>query len=194
MNQAQKPLRLFVAASIPEEELRRVDEGTKDLRDRLIGARWAPLENQHVTLKFLGSTPLDVFDDVNDTIEKIVLAHPTTDISVAGLGVFPSPRRARVLWAGIRDDANILTSIAESLARALGPLGFEPEKRSFTPHLTLARFRVPAPVERDRLQLEEGPAFRLESIDLYRSHLSPKGARYEVLRRFALGEDKNAGA
>jgi RNA 2',3'-cyclic 3'-phosphodiesterase len=182
-----KPLRLFVAASLPRAELERIDLATKDVRDRLIGARWAPLENQHVTLKFLGATPADRLAAVERVVSEVAGAHAPSSLSLKGLGVFPSPRRARVLWAGIEDEAGLMTSLAEGLASSFASLGYEPEKRPFTPHLTLARFRDPAPVDRDLLVLEAGEPFVLHSVELYRSRLSPKGARYEVLRSVPLG-------
>jgi RNA 2',3'-cyclic 3'-phosphodiesterase len=187
LNDVEKPLRLFVAVTVPEAELARIDSATKDLRDRLIGARWAPLENQHVTLKFLGRTPPEKLDDVRDALEDVAGRHNPDEVSVTGLGVFPSVRRVRVLWAGLRDETDLLKAVADDLAATLAPLGYEPEKRPFSAHLTLARFKVPVPVEREMLELDEGSPFEVNAVDLYRSHLSPKGARYEALRSFELG-------
>jgi 2'-5' RNA ligase len=190
VNDEQKPLRLFVAASLPESELIRIDAETKDLRDRLVGARWAPIENQHVTLKFLGATRPERLGDVEEIVAAVAAAYRPAELSVEGLGVFPSVRRARVLWASVRDEVALMSSLAAEMADSFAAMGYKPEKRKFTPHLTLARFRQPVPVEKDRLQLERGAPFRLEGIDLFRSQLSPKGARYELLRTFDLGTGK----
>lgn len=79
-------------------------------------------------------------------------------------------------------------SLAAELVRGFEPLGYEPEKRSFTPHLTLARFKVPARLE-DQLAsvtLPEAEPFVVDTLELFRSHLHPKGARYEVLDRIPL--------
>jgi RNA 2',3'-cyclic 3'-phosphodiesterase len=192
VNDKAKPLRLFVAASLPESELKRIDSETKDLRDRLVGARWAPIENQHVTLKFLGATPPEDLADVEAIVSAVAAAHRPAELSVEGLGVFPSIRRARVLWAGVRDETTLMSSLAAELAGSFAAMGYQPEKRKFTPHLTLARFRQPVPVDKDRLRLERGAPFRLEGIELFRSHLSPKGALYELLRTFDLGAGKEA--
>ena len=186
MTDEPRPVRLFVAASVPDVELKELEERARPLRERLIGARWAPLSNQHITLKFLGSTPVDKLSEVERVVGDVSARHRRTDLSVTDLGCFPNPRRARVLWAGIRDDAGVLTSLAADMAEELEPLGFRREKRAFTPHLTLARFRYPVPVDETFLQVGEGNEFPLEEIDLFRSHLSPKGARYEVLKSFSL--------
>ena len=194
MTAEDKPLRLFLAVAIPPDELRRVWDETSAFRRRWPQARWAPLDNQHVTLKFLGSTPRAQLDEVDDVVAGIASARASSHVLVSGLGVFPGPSRARVLWAGLRDDEDLLASLANGLASALAPLGYEPEKRRFTPHLTLARFRTPVRVDKELLVLDEGEPFPVDEVLLFRSHLSPKGARYEVVNRFPLrpGNDGDA--
>jgi 2'-5' RNA ligase len=184
MNEVTK-LRLFVAVDAPEDQLARLNRAIAPLKEEYEKARWLPPANQHVTLKFLGSTPSDRFDAVKEVIDVVARSHAPTEVSVAGLGAFPSPRRARVLWAGIDDPASLLTGLAADLSGAFEPLGYRAEARAFTPHLTLARFKVPARLE----GLPEGPAFDPFVVDrvlLYLSRLHPHGARYEVLDQFAL--------
>lgn len=183
----EKPLRLFVAASAPAQQLTWLQQQVLPLHERWPRARWIPLENQHVTLKFLGSTPAPLLGAVREACRSVAATARPTDLRFDGLGVFPGPRKARVLWAGLEDPAGMLVKVAEGLDEALSDLGFEPEKRRFTPHLTLARFRVPVPAG-DLPDLADDPgAFRLGSMGLWRSHLSPRGARYEQLREFAFG-------
>ena len=182
----EKPVRLFVAASVPEGELVWLREETRALRERWPNARWAPLENQHITLKFLGSTPPDRLPDVLAACASVAGGIEPSELALEGLGVFPSRSRARVLWAGLRDPAATLTRAAGELDDRLEPLGYPVEKRRFTPHLTLARFRDPVRV--DALpDLPVRPPCPLEGFGLWRSHLSPRGARYEQLREFAFG-------
>lgn len=183
-----KPLRLFVAADLPETHLRKIEREVAVVRDRWKGGRWSPIQNQHVTLKFLGSTPPDRLEEVGKVCETVGQSHEATDVSLTGLGSFPSERRMRVLWVGLRDDAELLTKLAADLEQGFEPLGYAREARSFTPHLTVARFR--APVRLDEPLPDIGvsalPAWSVDRIRLYRSHLSPSGARYEVLREFKL--------
>jgi RNA 2',3'-cyclic 3'-phosphodiesterase len=176
-------LRLFVAVSVPRPQLEALDAAVAGLRAALPGARWAPLDNQHVTLKFLGSTPAEVFPDVVRAVESSAEFHAPSDVALAGLGAFPSARRARVLWAGIEDPASLLTSLAGSLDQAMEPLGYRIEKRPFTPHLTLARLKQPARVTGILPELDGNLAspWTVETVELYQSRLSPKGATYEVL-------------
>jgi 2'-5' RNA ligase len=180
----ERPLRLFVAVSVPEHLLEALAEATAELRRSLPGGRWSPPENQHVTLKFLGSSPADHLEQIAAGVGVVSTSHRAAKLRLSGLGTFPSRRRARVLWAGLEDEPGALRSIAAGLDDALRPLGFELEKRDFTPHLTLARWRTPFPLNAPLPELPRGviEPFTVEAVELFRSHLSPKGARYEMLR------------
>lgn len=180
-------LRLFLAAPVPEAHLRWVAQRVDELEQRWPEARWIPLSNQHITLKFLGSTPEDRLSDVVSLCEQVAARHTAAPLTLTELGVFPSRRRARVLWIGIDDAAGLLSSLAGALDRDLAEVGFAPEGRAYSPHLTLARFKKPTPVNEFPPLPQPPPPFRLGSFDLWRSHLSPRGARYEVLASFPLG-------
>jgi len=181
-------LRLFVAVSVPRHLLEELAAATEELRPQLPGGRWSPTANQHVTLKFLGWSPPHGLDGIGAAVSGVCATRAPVQTRIAGLGTFPSRRRARVLWAGVEDDDGLIGDLAAGLDEALVPLGFEPESRAFTPHLTLARWRTPISLQ---APLPELPArvserFRVTEVELFRSHLHPKGARYEVLRAYSL--------
>ena len=181
-------LRLFVAVSVPRAHLERVDREIAPFREKVVNARWAPIENQHLTLKFLGSTPSDRSDDVAAVCRMVASSHQGAEVSLGGIGAFPSTKRVRVLWVGVNDAASLLPALAADLDRAFEPLGFAAEARSFTPHLTLCRFKIPVPLKGGlpEIDLSDLDPFDIRHIELFRSHLSPKGARYEVLEEFEL--------
>jgi RNA 2',3'-cyclic 3'-phosphodiesterase len=184
-----KRIRLFVAVSVPTPQLALLEKSSATLREQVTNARWTPAENQHLTLKFLGSTPEELLGPIGAAIDSVARPVEPEEVTLSGLGAFPSPRRARVLWAGVDDPGRLLERLATELDDALKPHGFEPEKRRFTPHLTLARLRTPADLS-EPLAAAPPPVgfspFLVESIDLYSSKLSPHGATYEVLERFFL--------
>jgi 2'-5' RNA ligase len=96
-------------------------------------------------------------------------------------------RRVRVLWIAIEDPDSLLPRLAASLDRGFAALGFAPEERAYTPHLTLARFKSPAPVDGARFPgVAELAPIEIDHMTLYRSRMSSKGAVYEPLDRFAL--------
>jgi RNA 2',3'-cyclic 3'-phosphodiesterase len=183
-------LRLFVAADPPPDLLEALDESIAPLRSRpeLVSARWTVPANQHVTLKFLGWVEAGTVEPIVASLATVAASHEAATITLTGLGAFPSERRARVLWAGLEDPAGLLAALASDLDASLGSLGFEPETRAFTPHLTLARFKPPAPVAGIQSEVPgvAEPSFEVDRLHLYRSHLHPKGARYEILRSLEL--------
>ena len=126
--------------------------------------------------------------EVTAVVEQAASASPPARTSLDGIGAFPGFRRARVLWVGLDDAGGVLGALARTLEEGFQPLGFPAERRPWTPHLTLARLKVPAPValEPDRIHLDEQP-FEVGQVVLFRSHLKAGGAVYEPLARFPLG-------
>ena len=181
-------LRLFFAVSVPPDLLESLQERLADLKSAFPQARWTATANQHLTLKFLGATPEDRLEDVLRTGAAVAREKQGAAVSLSKLDAFPSARRARVLWLGIDDHAGVLMGLAKGLSDALEALGFAAEARPFTPHLTLARFKSSV-----KLPSELGPGgaglapFEVSEAGLWRSHLSPKGARYELLEALPLG-------
>ena len=184
-----RPQRLFIAIDIPHDVRAAVDHGVAPMRERFPRARWVPLENQHVTVKFLGATWPHVVDGVLQRVGDVASRHAPFASSVATLGAFPSARRARVLWVGLDDPDDRGTAIARSLDSALAP-EFAPDGRAFTPHLTVARFDPPVPLDADlgTLAIESRP-FEIAWLTLYRSHLGRQAPRYEALATFPLGAE-----
>lgn len=184
-----KKLRLFVAVDVPRELLAALEASTQDLRTRWPAARWVPIDNQHITLKFLGWVEPVRSADVVAAVEAVARRHEPAVVRTGVVGVFPTRRRARVLWVGLQDASGQLASLAADLEATLEPLGFRRERRDFTPHLTLARWPTPRSVIDEpaigRVPIEA--PFDVDRMVLYRSHLSPKGPRYEALVTPTLG-------
>jgi RNA 2',3'-cyclic 3'-phosphodiesterase len=180
-----KPLRLFVAIEIPSSVRGLVAAAVAPFRERFPRARWVPAENQHVTVKFLGSTWPRLLGRVMEVVETVASECPPFESRVSGLGAFPSERRARVLWAGLWDPADSMTGIAAGLDEGLAR-DFTPEKRGFTPHLTVARFEPPVRIGGLESDLRSEP-FRVDQVVLFRSHLRRPAPIYEPLKRFPLG-------
>ena len=184
-----KPLRLFVAVDLPPEAEDVLDRVLAPWRDRLPQGRWVARRKWHVTLKFLGRTDPRLVDRVVEACSGLAAAAAPFPVTLSGLGVFPGRSRARVLWAGLDDPTGGLVALASALDAALAE-DFPPEKRAFTPHMTVARFNPPVPFAEhaealDRTELRSEP-FTIDRLVLYRSRLSPKGAEYEALHSFPL--------
>jgi 2'-5' RNA ligase len=184
-----KPLRLFAAVDVPDRAKEEVVEAVAPWRERLAKGRWVPPENWHVTVKFMGRTWPRLVDWLEEACRDAATSIRPFRLSLDGLGVFPGPTRARVLWAGFKDPEGSLLALARALDDRLAR-EFKPEKRPFRGHLTVARFNPPVPMREVTGELEatrlDAEPFEVRSLVLYRSHLSPKGARYEALRTYPL--------
>lgn len=151
----------------------------------LPGRRVEPAE-WHLTLRFVGD-PGDVgLDRLLAALDEADLGAPFT-VSLAGLGAFPDPRRAQVLWAGIGRGLADLVDVREDVEEAADLAGLGREDRPFVPHLTLSRIR---PADDVWPWLEADPdlrvSWRVEEIRVMRSHLHGPGPRYEDVEAFAL--------
>src|SRR5262249_15377007 len=129
-------MRTFIAIDITPEIRGQIADFIQANRDALTGARWVRPEGMHITLKFLG----EISPDQKESVEAVLgrIRSVPFDLTVSDLGFFPSERRPRVFWVGI-EAPQALSLLASAIDDALLPLGFDQEKREFTPHLTLAR-------------------------------------------------------
>jgi 2'-5' RNA ligase len=181
-----KSLRLFVAVEIPEAVKGTVDDAFAPWRERFPQARWVPLENWHVTLKFLGRTWPRLTGWVPERVREAAAGVAPFRTRVADVGSFPSARSGRVLWAGLEAEEH-LVRLAAAIDAALVE-EFAAETRPFHPHLTVARsdppLKLPAAFVETPLLSED---WEVRAVTLFRSHLRRPAPRYEPLDRVPLG-------
>jgi RNA 2',3'-cyclic 3'-phosphodiesterase len=176
--------RLFVALDLPAAARAALAE----FRDAADPRVWRPVPDEalHVTLVFLGHLPEGTSARVGEIVRAC--AGPAADLAL-GPGLLLPPRRARVLTVEVEDRAGALGALQARLAEALAEAGvYEPERRAFRPHATVARLRsgerAPRSLRGDEPARVE---FSGEAVTLYRSRLSRAGARYEPLERVVVG-------
>jgi len=188
-------VRSFIAVELPDE----LKQALTRLQDQLKSGGQAPVKwvdpySIHLTLKFLGDISTDMVGKITAALEGTVRGIIPFHLEAKGLGAFPSLKRVQVVWVGIGGEINRLSQLQQSIESGLSPLGFVPESRPFTPHLTLARLRDRAtPDERQRLgQLIAGTGFEtvysieVDSIHLMRSQLTREGAVYSRISSIRL--------
>lgn len=183
-------IRAFIAISLSEEVHRGLEQVLQDLKTRLPGGavRWVPARNIHLTIKFLGDVSLASQEMLTTMLRTEAARHPSFEISVGGLGAFPTPRRPRVIWVGVEAPAE-LASLQRGVETEMARLGYAPEERPFSPHLTLGRVtRNADPGELQRLSnvldtYKVGflGVTRVQAIHLFRSDLQTSGAIYTRL-------------
>ncbi len=177
-----------MAVKPPEEILEAVAAAVEPARSVRVGLRWEQRERYHLTLQFLG--PVRELAPVIQALGTAASGQAAFPARLGGAGAFPKPGRARVVWIGAATGAGDLVGLAGAVAGALRPLGYEPDRKEFHPHLTLARLKVPDNVSDVLAAIGAEPvgaAFTVAELVLYQSRLSGSGPTYTVLERFPLG-------
>jgi 2'-5' RNA ligase len=193
---SEPTLRLFVACELPAEMKAALASLQDALRKK--GAprlRWVRPEGIHLTLKFLGAVPQEKVTAICEALTPTVQGIPLLALSLAEVGTFGGRRGARVLWVDMQGDLEPLGRLQQRVEKALEPLGFPPERRPFSPHLTLARVPDRAGSgERQTvwelakaIEVPPAPAVTIDELSLMRSILGPGGAVYERVVAFPLG-------
>lgn len=188
-------VRSFIAIKLPDE----LKLGLVQLQARLkLGkpppVKWVDPYGIHLTLKFLGNVPVDRIGDITKAIEEAARGISPFHLEIKDLGVFPNLRRVQVAWVGMSGQVDRLCQLQQRIESELAPLGFAPESRRFTPHLTLARLRDRAsPDERQRFgqliantRFEAVFTFEVDAISLMKSQLTREGAIYSQISSVGL--------
>lgn len=179
-------MRTFIALNIPRKERQRIWHAVEPMRDRNLPVRWVEADNLHITLKFLGEVRPEKVAEVEAAVSRIASATGPFSLDLGGFGAFPTLRRPRVIWLGVRATPEI-RCLKQDLEWALSDCGFEAETRDFHPHLTLGRAdsRGGAGAFRDLeglvAALEFSSHVSVQSLDLMRSQLGREGAHYTVV-------------
>jgi RNA 2',3'-cyclic 3'-phosphodiesterase len=189
-------IRAFIAFDLSPEIYQRLDAVIADLKMRLPGVavRWVPALNIHVTLKFLGDVSVANLDVLKKILRREAANHHSFEISVGELGAFPSIHRPRVIWVGVKAPPE-LAAIQRSIENETTSLGYSPDDRPFSPHLTIGRVaRSAGPDDAHRIG-EVLAASKVgflgvtwvQVVNLYRSDLQTGGAQYSQLSTAPLG-------
>jgi 2'-5' RNA ligase len=175
--------RLFLAVPLPRETKEAVARWTESLKARHDGWRWVSPDNLHLTLRFYGETAEEIESRLVERLRELESKEAAFDLEVCGWGTFPSPSRPRILWIGVTGELAPLERLARAAEEDAVALGFEPERRRFHPHLTVARAGRgrgrPSLPPRNRDGEPRFGDLPVDRIVLYRSQLGPGGPKYE---------------
>lgn len=172
--------RLFVAIRPPEE-----------VRDRLIDAmddspdlRWVGDDQLHLTLRFIGEVERPLAVDIAAALDRI--RFQAFDLWITGMGIFDR-RGGGALWAAVAPKEAV-TALAAKVERACVAAGVDPERRTFHPHITIARYGRDSRHHAEAIAKREAalasPAFRVACFTLFESRLSRHGAHYEEVSHY----------
>jgi 2'-5' RNA ligase len=181
-------MRLFCGFDLPRDVTRALGDLQKTLRPAA-RIHWSPVENLHLTTKFIGEWPADGIDQLQRALAPLA-DREAIFIEIQGLGWFPNPHHPRVFWAGVKAPA-ALADLARATDAALDAVGVPADARPFSPHLTLARIKTAVPLAELRrrvaaLESAEFGGFTATAFYLYLSERGPEGSVYRKLAEFPL--------
>ena len=180
-------IRSFIAIELPDELKQELVQLEAQLKSGSpSGVKWVDPYSIHLTLKFLGNVAVDRIDGIIEAMEEATRGIPAFHLEVRELGVFPNLRRVQVAWVGMKGEVDKLGQLQQGIESNLAKLGFPPELRRFTPHLTLVRVRNQASLdERQRFgqliastEFEAIHSIEVDAINLMKSQLTREGAIY----------------
>lgn len=196
-------IRSFIAIELPNAARAALGEVGQRLQDRVPqgSVRWSKVSGIHLTLQFLGDVGQEDLAQIETALGQVGERHAPFALTIGGLGCFPNMKRPRVAWVGVQEETGALQALQRDVVKSMVPLGFEPERRAFHPHLTLGRTRrdVSAAGQRELGEslagVEVGELARIQvaSFRLMRSDLRPDGAIYTALAVFDLSAGQKRG-
>jgi len=190
-------VRAFIAVELSPDIKKGLEQVSAELKRRLPGTavRWVPVENIHITLKFLGDVSMANIDMLKKILDSVAALHRSFEISVGGIGAFPKLHQPRVVWVGMEAPSELL-AIQHGLEVETARLGYAPEDRPFSPHLTLGRVSRNASGGEIHRISETLSTYkvgflgvtRVQALYLFRSDLDPSGAVYSRMHSARLGQ------
>ena len=183
----ENQIRAFIALEISREARVELSRIIDELKKVDAPVKWLNPQSIHLTLKFLGNISEEKIENISILLEKIAKGIASFSVTLGDIGVFPTWRRPRVIWLGIKDSQEKVKSMAGELEKALEKEGCEIEAREFKSHLTLGRVKTGKNSEKlkmaaDADSVEIVPVSMIvDKIILYKSTLTPEGAEYTPL-------------
>jgi RNA 2',3'-cyclic 3'-phosphodiesterase len=177
-------MRLFVALDLPWE----VKEELSDLSCNIPGARWVPTDNFHLTLRFIGEASRLQAEEID--LALATLRGRSFSFSLSGLGWFEKAGRVSSLWVGVERNGD-LGRLQTKVETALGRVGLAPDRRRYTPHVTLARMDMPVTPQLSGFvqahNLYRSAPIRADNVVLFSSFLGKDQPTYTPEAEYALG-------
>lgn len=171
-------MRLFAAINLPGE----IKDYLKSVQKELPEAKMNLTSDFHLTLQFLGEVPPDKALEIKSALYHVFM--PRIRMKLGGIGVFKSRGHINVVWIGLLIPEE-LKRMQKEVSEQLAPLGFF-EDKPFKPHLTLARVKFSGgDFEKELEKIKVLPKeFSVDSFELMESHLSQRGAMYDVIETY----------
>jgi 2'-5' RNA ligase len=156
--------RLFIAVDLPDE----INDSLANMCFGIPGAKWVPKDQMHLTLRFIGDADNALLSDITDILQNVNNSH--FSLTLKGVGYFPPRRKPNVLWVGL-EPSQELTELRDSVEELIEELGLSGEERKYHAHVTLARLRQEAPIDKITGFLSAHALFKATAIPVTEFHL-----------------------
>ena len=185
-------LRLFIALPLPDAVRDLIADVQSRLRPHNWPVKWVDPSLAHITVKFLGETDSLLVPAIEGHLNQVSSAFQPIPLSTTACGAFPSLKKPQVLWLGVEGNVDATANLAKGVDRAMAGRGFEPERRSFRPHVTISRVRRGEKLPPDAGSLVERVtskqvALEIDRFQLVQSVLGRSGPSYTPLAEWQLG-------
>jgi len=173
-------MRLFTGLSLAPSVIEKLSAVLEQLR-RTAPIQWSPIDNLHITCRFIGAWPEERADDIRAALKTVTVAAPVP-IAISRFGFFPNPPHPHFLFAGVQVGPQLQTLVS-AIDQALLPLGLAAETRPYSPHVTLARIKAEDDIRALRERIAaitdfDFGSFEAREFHLYESILSARGSVY----------------
>ena len=183
-------IRTFIAIPTPTQVRETLREIVAVLQTSGAEVKWEPADKLHITLKFFGDIGTNILPDVLEKYTAACGNLKSFSLVYGGLGCFPNSREPRIIWAGSKNDDGLLDQLKKTVDELGIPFGFEPEKRSFQPHITIGRVKgkrnIPGLIKMLQSVTFEPQSFLIDEIYFMKSELRPAGSIYNRMQSIML--------
>ena len=190
-----KGTQLFIALEIPNTAKKNYMHTITRLQCVINqGVSWENITKLHLSLRFLGKTHPKDIPPLKLMLDSVLKSFPSFNLQIGALGVFPGWKDPRVIWLGLVQPSSVLVHLQQEIESRVQMLGFEAERRKFTPHVTIGRVKrhlTPELLESIGKSIKEQPAITLEAVNiqqiiLFESKLLQTGSVYSSLHAVKL--------
>jgi 2'-5' RNA ligase len=188
MRNVNSSVRAFLSINVDDDSLiSHIQSIQQKLDQTAVKMKVVESENIHFTLRFFGDTPLQRLDQIRSCLDRVKI-NPF-EIEIAGVGSFPNKQRPRIVWIGVSENASRILDLKKEIDSSLLKIGYQPERKRYTPHATIARIRFvknPKLVVSNLESLADEVIGRMiiTSVKMTKSSLTSSGPIYETLWEF----------
>ncbi len=187
----ERLIRTFISVTLPKKIVTVSNMLKTTINSKKDNVNWVNPGNIHLTLKFLGYTPFEAIDKINEELKGLVLNYSAMELMINGTGCFPKIERPRVLWLCVDGDISQLQVFVSDLNKKMENFGFPLDEKKYIPHITLARIKYPPKDTPDITNFintsYEPLKFSINRIRFMSSELFPNGPIYSILGTHFLG-------